>query len=196
MKKNFLSLLLSLILLVGLGIIIEWDQVLSTVVQAEPEWLIGAMACVVLARLVITRRWQVILHAMSCHAEFRRLFRVVSAGIGVGSLPPTSVGPDVARGVLLHADQRDGASQMTTSVLVSSLLLDRYAATLGTLLVAMIGTFYSCPRTAASEQLVRSLLRELRLRYGAGTDAAHVIPWGRVSAEPASVPFPRRKLED
>lgn len=135
MKSNFFRAGLTAVLLLGLSLLVDWREVLSLLPGLRPEWLVAACGAIVMARLAITWRWARLLAAAGQPARFMSLFQVVSAGIGLGSLLPSSLGPDIARGVLLGT--RSG--QNTTTV-VASLTLDRYAATLGTLAVAIIGT--------------------------------------------------------
>lgn len=123
-------------LLLALSLLVDWRAVLHLLPTLRPEWLVAAAACIVAARLLITWRWANLLTVTGQRARFGRLFLIVSAGIALGSLLPSSLGPDIARGVLLRT--RSGSDQTTTGV-VASLTLDRYSATLGTLLVAVLG---------------------------------------------------------
>lgn len=132
----------TVILVLALAVLVDWSAVFAVVAQAQPQWIAVAAMLVGVARLIITWRWSVVLRSVGYRIGFRHLFRVVSAGIGMGSLLPTSAGPDLARGVLLHVhDGAPGTSKQRIGKgrLVSSLLLDRYAATLGTLLIAVVG---------------------------------------------------------
>ncbi len=125
-------------LFAALGFLVDWGEALRRLPSARPEWLVAAAACIVCSRLAITGRWLMILRAARHDGRFWSLFRVVSAGVGLGSLLPTSLGPDIARGVLLKTRSGDGKAA-STSLVVSSLALDRYAATVGTLAVALVG---------------------------------------------------------
>ena len=123
-------------LLLGLLWFVDLGAVAEAALQADPVWLLAAVGCVLLARLAVTFRWRQLLAVSGHPTDFRHLFRVVSAGMGLGALLPTSVGPDVARGVLLA---RAGEAPVGSGLVVASLLLDRYAATVGTLIVAAVG---------------------------------------------------------
>lgn len=132
-------ILITLALLVALGTLVDWGAVWRTALAASPMWLLAAAGCLLIAQLVITWRWLLILRASDAGAwkDFWPLFAVVSAGLGIGSILPTSVGPDVMRGVIFKT--RSGGKGTGTGLLVSSLLIDRYAATFATLLVAILG---------------------------------------------------------
>ncbi|MEM7522890.1 MAG: lysylphosphatidylglycerol synthase transmembrane domain-containing protein [Pseudomonadota bacterium] len=138
--RKAVRLVVSILLIAALSYLIDWPNVLSIAVTASWEWLLAAIACVLAARACITLRWSLLLRVGGDRWPFWRLFGIVSAGIGLGSLLPTSVGPDVTRGYLLHSERRGDRSTTGTAV-VSSLLLDRYMATMGTLLVGIGGAF-------------------------------------------------------
>ena len=132
-------IVITLALLVALGTLVDWAAVWRTALAASPAWLLAAAGCLLIAQLVITWRWLLILRAADAGSwrDFWPLFAVVSAGLGIGSILPTSVGPDVMRGVIFKT--RSGGRDTGTGLLVSSLLIDRYAATFATLLVAIVG---------------------------------------------------------
>ena len=136
-QTKLLQAATSIVLLVGLSIFVDWRSVFSNMQQAAPVWLVLAAASIILARLTITWRWMILLELSGRVTRWWQLFGIVSAGIGIGSLLPTSLGPDVMRGALLarHEQAESGSAQLTS--VVSSLLLDRLAALLGTLVVAM-----------------------------------------------------------
>ncbi len=120
--------------------LVDWRAALEAARGADPLWLAAALLCVIGARVTITIRWALLLAASGRRLPFRRLFAIVSAGFGLGALIPTSIGPDIARGWLLHAEAtgRDGPGGGLETT-VSSVMLDRYISTLGTLIVGVGG---------------------------------------------------------
>ena len=135
-KQKIVQIVLSASLILALTFLVDWREVWSLTRSVEPIWLAAAALFVVLARIAVTLRWQILLKAGGLRVGFGRLFHNVSAGIGIGSMLPTSVGPDIARGVLFAKDGGDGAQLRSAEAVVSSLLLDRFAAMVGTFLVA------------------------------------------------------------
>lgn len=169
MAARILKIVLTAVLLAALSMLVDWSLVLHTVLQARPEWLGIAALCVVLDRVVVTWRWRTILQASGYVLGFRRLLRVVSAGVGLGALLPTAVGPDVARGVLMRTAPAAGEDRIGTGLLVSSLLIDRYTAGVGTLALATIGAatagYYAIGAAFALAFAVAIALAMAMMRY-------------------------------
>ncbi|MEO1681209.1 MAG: lysylphosphatidylglycerol synthase transmembrane domain-containing protein [Pseudomonadota bacterium] len=138
--KKLIQAAISAGLLLALSFFVDWQAVVMNLRQASPVWLALAAATVILARLAITWRWMILLRVSGGGARLRRLFGIVSAGIGVGSLIPTSVGPDIMRGALLARHSQVASGDAQVGQIVSSLLLDRIAAMFGTFLVAVLAT--------------------------------------------------------
>ncbi len=136
-----LKFLLTAVLLLALGSLVDWRKVFAISAQARPEWLMAAAACILTAHMVICWRWMLIMRVSSNvpvrARRFGSVFVMVSGGLGFGALLPTAMGADLARGMLLRTRGGDGARP---GFIVSSLLLDRYAAVLGTLVVASAGS--------------------------------------------------------
>ena len=140
---TLVRLFLTVVLVLVLFWLVDWRAAAQIAADASWEWLMAAFAFILAARAVITVRWAIILRACGERVSFRRLFAIASAGFGLGAMMPTSIGQDVARGFLLHAESgpapnEKSGSQRNLSI-VSSLMLDRYAATLGTVVAAVIG---------------------------------------------------------
>lgn len=131
----------SIALLAALGVLVDWRAVVLNVHRADPLWLAWAVVAIFLARLTITWRWLILLGASGYRASPGQLFGIVSAGIGVGSLLPTSIGPDVMRGALLARRGHVASGDAQLGLVVSSVVLDRVAATIGTLAVGVAATW-------------------------------------------------------
>lgn len=135
--KRLVRLVATAAILAALVWLVDWRAALDAARRADALWLALATLFVIGARGTIALRWSVVLSAAGRATPFRRLFSIVSAGLGFGALLPVSAGPDIARGVLLHAES-DGAEGGGV-VTVSSIVLDRYFSVLGTLLVGVGG---------------------------------------------------------
>lgn len=138
--KKSLQVVASAALLATLGLLVNWPDVLRSIAAANPIWLALAAFAILLARCAITWRWKALLDFSDNRISWQRLFGIVSAGIGVGSLLPTSVGPDVMRGAMLAQQNRRIAGQARVGNVVTSLLLDRIVSVFATLLVALGAT--------------------------------------------------------
>lgn len=167
-RPRTLKFLLTFVLLAALGSLADWRQVALTVIQARPDWLLAAVGCLLLAYMVIAWRWMLIMRVSANAPEQARrywpVFVMVSAGFGFGAILPTSVGADVARGLLLHT-RSDDRGRGGAGFIVSSLLLDRYTSVLGTVIVGVAGA------TAVGQWAVAGLL-SLALIAGGGLSAA------------------------
>lgn len=135
--KRLMRLAATASILATLVWLVDWRAAFDAARRADALWLSLGLLCVIGARGTIALRWSLILSASGRATPFRRLFSIVSAGLGFGALLPVSAGADIARGVLLHAEAPDGAGGV--GVTVSSIVLDRYFSVIGTLLVGMGG---------------------------------------------------------
>lgn len=138
--KKAIQLVLSGGFLLALGFLVDWKAIVLLLPTLDLWWVLAAACFILLARTCITLRWILLLRVSGYLGKAWHLFLVVSAGIGLGSVLPTSVGPDIARGALLRALPGSNPQVPMTQVL-SSLTLDRYTATIGTIVTAMIGCF-------------------------------------------------------
>lgn len=116
---------------------VDWPTLVSTIASAAPLWLVLAAAAILVARFLITLRWRILLRLAGNQTPWWQLFGIVSAGIGVGSLLPTSAGPDIMRGAMLARHEHGSTGEAKLTRVVGSLLLDRSAAMLGTFGVAL-----------------------------------------------------------
>ncbi|MFD0981085.1 lysylphosphatidylglycerol synthase transmembrane domain-containing protein [Tropicimonas aquimaris] len=136
--RKAVKLFATLALLLPLGFLVDWQEVFQLLPQMDPIWIFAAAMSVVGTRTAITWRWWQILRAIGFRTKLLPLGVVVSAGMGLGALIPTSLGPDIARGILLRT-RATSAGETTNALVVSSLAIDRYAATIATLIVAAFG---------------------------------------------------------
>ena len=141
-RKKRVSLVLrvglTLVLLAGLAFLVDWPHTLAVVLDARWGFIVAAFACVLGARAAITWRWGRLLALGGLRPRFGDLFRIVSGSMAFASLLPSSLGTDVARGAFLGIGMAGEDSRKPTEV-IASIAVDRYAATLGTLVVASIG---------------------------------------------------------
>lgn len=128
----------TLALIAVLARLVDWGEAVGVIARADPVWLAAALAAVIAARLIITARWAVLLAALGQRPALTRLNDIVFASLSLGVLIPSAVGMDVARGVMLSLGGKP-TERPPRAVIVSSLLLDRAVATIGTLAVAVVG---------------------------------------------------------
>ncbi|QBR38570.1 hypothetical protein ETW23_21955 (plasmid) [Leisingera sp. NJS201] len=175
-RPRTLKFLVTLVLLTALGSLVDWRKVAATVTQAWPEWLLAAAGCLLLAYMVIAWRWMLLMRVSANAPDQARrywpVFVMVSAGIGFGAILPTSMGADVARGVLLHTHS-DGRERAGAGFIVSSLLLDRYTSVLGTVMVGVAGS-------AAVGQWAVAAVLSLTLIAAGGISAAVLMQLDRL----------------
>jgi glycosyltransferase 2 family protein len=148
-RAKLLQAAASILLLAALGFLVDWRAIALNVRQADPLWLVWAVVAILAARLTISWRWMILLNGSGYPVRLDQLFGIVSAGIGVGSLLPTSIGPDVVRGALLARRGQVSSGDAQLGLVVSSVVLDRVAATLGTLFVAVVATWVAGIRVLA-----------------------------------------------
>ena len=136
--SRMIRIAITLLLLAGLSYFVNWLTTLEIVLDARWEFIVAAFACVFSARATITWRWSIILALGGLRPPFGDLFRIVSGSMAFASLLPSSLGTDVARGAFLGIGMA-GEKGASPGEVIASIAVDRYAATLGTLLVAAIG---------------------------------------------------------
>lgn len=137
-RGRLLRIGVSVALLALLTSMVDWPQMSRLVRDARWEFIAAAVLCVLAARVAITWRWKVFLARIGSRPAFASLFRIVSGSMAFAAVLPSSFGADVARGTFLGIGMAGGRNVKPSEV-VASLVLDRYAATLGTLLVAALG---------------------------------------------------------
>lgn len=113
--------LISLALLIDLLYQQGWEQLL-TVIRQIPTWrLIVALVLMIVSRLAVVARWQVLLHAGEIPITFRQTLRITFAGLFASNFLPTTVGGDLVRfaGILqYHFDGAVGAASLIADRLI------------------------------------------------------------------------------
>jgi glycosyltransferase 2 family protein len=113
--------LISLVLLVDLLYQQGWEQILAVIQQIPPWRLILALVLMIISRLAVVARWQVLLQAGDVPITFRQTLRITFAGLFATNFLPTTVGGDLVRfaGILqYHYDGAVGAASLIADRLV------------------------------------------------------------------------------
>ncbi len=113
--------LISLVLLVNLLYQQGWEQIFAVIQQIPPWRLIVALVLMVISRLAVVARWQVLLQAGDIPITFRQATRITFAGLFASNFLPTTVGGDLVRfaGILqYHYDGAVGAASLIADRLV------------------------------------------------------------------------------
>jgi hypothetical protein len=121
--------LISLILLANLLFQQGWEQILMVIRQIPPWRLVLAFLLMVVSRLAVVARWQVLLRSGDVPITYRQTLRITFAGLFASNFLPTTVGGDLVRfaGILQH--HFDGA------VGAASLIADRLIGMAGMIMV-------------------------------------------------------------
>jgi uncharacterized membrane protein YbhN (UPF0104 family) len=109
----------------------RWDA-------ATIGWLVGGLACAVLAIAVSTLRWQLVLSAMGLRERFRRLFTTYLACQFVSSFLPSSIGGDALR-VTRLSSRRSRPDPPSAPESFASVVLDRMSGWLVLPLLCLAG---------------------------------------------------------
>ena len=109
----------------------RWDA-------ATIGWLLGGLACSVVAVAVSTLRWQRVLYAVGRHERFRPLFATYLACQFVSSFLPSSIGGDALR-VTRLSSRRARPDAPTPPEAFASVVLDRMSGWLVLPVLCLVG---------------------------------------------------------
>jgi uncharacterized membrane protein YbhN (UPF0104 family) len=125
--------LLAIVLLIVLLYQSGWDEVWIAVQRISFLNLVLAFGCILLSRLCVTARWQVLLRSAGVNIPFKSTASLVFTGLFANNFLPTTVGGDVIR--------LAGAMQMgyDRAVCLASIAADRLINMLGMTLAAPLG---------------------------------------------------------
>jgi uncharacterized membrane protein YbhN (UPF0104 family) len=113
--------LISLALLADLFFQQGWDQILTVIRQIPPWRLVVAFVLMVISRLAVVARWQVLLRSGNVPITYRQTLRITFAGLFASNFLPTTVGGDLVRfaGILqYHYDGAVGAASLIADRLI------------------------------------------------------------------------------
>lgn len=117
MKKRIRSIIILAITCVLLYLVfrkVGLADLLNTLRQADPFWIVVSLAITPLLILVSVVRWQALLKSQGVHLSIGRLYGLYLVGRFFNYFLPSNVGGDVVRGYELGTQTKDGARAMAS----------------------------------------------------------------------------------
>ena len=127
-----LRILISLALLALVLYFADWHSVGAVLRTVELKWVLAGFGLLLLDRVILNSKWQVLLAARGVVVGFWKLLRVQLAANFLGSFLPSTVGVDFVR---VAALVRGGHS---SAAVIGATLVDRASMVLGTFLFASV----------------------------------------------------------
>jgi uncharacterized protein (TIRG00374 family) len=124
----WLRIVISLGLLALVIALADWREVTAALKGVDLRWVVVAAGIASVDRLIINRRWQILLAARGIHMTFLPLLRIQLAANFLGLFLPSSVGLDAVRiAALCRAGQ-------PSAQVIAATLVDRMTLMIATLL--------------------------------------------------------------
>lgn len=141
-KKNTLlhiiKIVVSLLLLAFIASKIDWTEAFANLKKANYFFIILVFMLILLERVELTYKWNLLLWARGINISFWRLFWIYAISAFWGLFLPSSIGSDVAKSYYLI--QEDNSEK---AIIISSVLVDRILGILALLLLCVISLFIS-----------------------------------------------------
>jgi len=124
---------------IGIGLLVflfnqvDASQTMEVIKDVRPGWLLAAAVVIVVIRILMALRWQVLLKHQRHQAGFGLLIRITFISMFFGHFLPGGIGTDVIRGYELIRRQRQVAE------VASTIILDRIIGIYSMFFVALIG---------------------------------------------------------
>ncbi len=138
-KKNtllhILKIVVSLLLLGYIASKIDWEQAFANLKKANYFLIIVVFFLILLERVELTYKWNLLLRARGVVISFGRLFWIYAISAFWGLFLPSSIGSDVVKGYYLIKDNSEKAAS------ISSVLVDRILGVLTLLMLCVISLF-------------------------------------------------------
>lgn len=134
-KKTFLLILkiiISILLLTFIASKIDWAHAFANLQQANYLFLLIVFLLILLERIQLTYKWNLLIWVRGIKVSFWRLFIINSIGAFWGLFLPSSIGSDIAKSYYLIKNNSE------KSVSISSVLVDRVLGILALLLLCVI----------------------------------------------------------
>lgn len=132
-RTFWLRVTISLVLITWFVVALDWRQILEILQRVQSQWLIIALIWIIVAVLVSTLKWQIILRAQGLELSFNKLWHIYWMGLFFNNFLPSSIGGDALRILWVGKAMQDqpGAT--------ASVVLERILATLGLAMVGLVG---------------------------------------------------------
>ena len=125
-----LRIVISIALLAVVIAFADWRSVGSVLKTVDLKWVLAGFGLLLLDRVILNSKWQVLLAARNVAMSFWKLLRVQLAANFLGSFLPSTVGVDFVRiAALVRGGHPSGA-------VIGATLIDRASMVLGTFLFA------------------------------------------------------------
>ena len=116
---------------------IDLDRIFIMLSNAEMEMLVFAFCLVLLIRLIMAYRWQIVLKLYGISTRFLNILSIVFISNSIGHLLPGGIGVDVVRAYQFSA--QDGNEENIGEV-VSSIVIDRMAGVVTLLVISFMAS--------------------------------------------------------
>ena len=133
-------------------LLVDIDEVWSAIVQARPEGLFLAIAFIILALIVSTIKWGILLRAQVASISLRYLFNTYLIGLFFNNFLPSNIGGDVVR--INDIAKRTGKGPEAAA----SVIGERLISGLALALTAMVGLLLSPQISAQFAPIVGGLI--------------------------------------
>ncbi len=137
MSKQTIKILLrtavSVSLLAWLACTIDWSQLAASLRIVRLEWIMGAIAWIIISIVISTYKWQGILKAQGLDLPWCELWRAYWIGQFFNNFLPSSIGGDAMRIVRVRELSGD------TPGAAASVIIERILATVGLAVTGLIG---------------------------------------------------------
>lgn len=137
MFHKFLRFGVSGLLLLWMGLKLDWIEVQKAFATLRVEYWIGAVALLTLTQLVSALRWQIFAKELRFSHSFKQLSSFYFIGMYFNLLLPTSVGGDVVRAIYLNRGQGRRLAALAT------VFLDRLNGVFVLVALAILAVLFS-----------------------------------------------------
>lgn len=143
---NILKIVISVGLLIFIFSSLDIAAFIAAVSQANPWWLLLALATMMLGVVIRAWRWQILLAAISVHVSLAELTNIYFIGFLFNNLLPSGLGGDAMRMLELSRHSERGSDAIT------SVVVDRFlglSALQAIALIALIADWGAVPSAVA-----------------------------------------------
>jgi hypothetical protein len=134
---NILKIVVSLGLLAFIFSTLDVPAFLSVVSQANPWWLLAALAMMMLGVVIRAWRWQILLDAIGVPVAIGELTAIYFIGFLFNNLLPSGLGGDAMRMVELNRHSQRGSDAVT------SVVVDRFLGLSALQAIALLALLYN-----------------------------------------------------
>ncbi|MEA4924621.1 MAG: lysylphosphatidylglycerol synthase transmembrane domain-containing protein [Syntrophomonadaceae bacterium] len=127
----------SILLLLWLGLSIDWRKTADILLHTQPVWIFIAILWIIFSMVVSVSKWKLLLNVQTIYLRWTELWRVYWAGIFFNNFLPSSIGGDAFRIFRVAKSGQDNAGA------VASVVVERILATTAIAIVGITGGFWA-----------------------------------------------------